>query len=314
MFTTAEDYHYDSLIQSGKRELEILNEYKETNDFLVQHDWLFISPFFFLGGHLNKISELRDEGGDAKENILKLIRAQFFNLDYTASFVEGYCARSNTIKPFLFSIEHSLVLTFQRDYEGAIKTLIPIIEGVIRKYLKEEKNEDVENIRFEKIRKSFDMMRQDLINNYFEYIKNYTTENNEKLSFSDIQIKSLVDQQTQYYTIWFSFVADFVNQSFYLNTKGIAITNEINRHSILHEFGDKVEYNFENYIKIYFLLQFLTWVFLKKERKSLMNQIEGMRFYEKVTAYEQIIKLSEKLFYEKHLLYKNYEDYNKNTY
>lgn len=313
MFTTVEDYHYDKLISHGKDQVLLLNKYKEINAFLIKHDWLFVSPFFFLGSELNIISELSSLSENSKEKISKLIADRFFNLPYTASFIDGYCARCTNIKPFLFSIEHSLVLTFQRDYEGAIKTLIPIIEGIIRKYLKDEKGLDTKSIGFKKIKDSFDMMCQDLILDYSMYIKNYTTENKEVVLFTEEQLKSLIEQEKQYNDMWFSFVSDFVNKSLYLNTNGKAIINEINRHSILHEFGDKIEYSFENYIKIYFLLQFLTWVFLKKERKSLLNGIENLRFYEKVTAYKEIIKLSEKLIYEKHLLYKNYEGYDENA-
>ena len=302
------DYHYDRLTSSGNYEAIFLNQYKVVNEFLQQNDWLFISPIFFQGIELDMISKL-DHDDNPKEKILTLVINKFFNISHTASFIEGYCNRCKHIKPFLMSIEHSLILTFQKDYEGAIKTIIPIIEGVIRKYIVEEKGLNADKIKFEKIRKSFYLLRQDLIDVYLDILKNYTTENNEKLEFSEQQINNLIQQQTEYYDIWFSFVADFINKSFYLNTNGQPLTNEVNRHSILHELGNKFEYSFENYIKIYFLLQFMTWAFLIKERKSTLNEISTLRFVEKVTAYETIIKHSEKLIYEKHLLYKNYDAY-----
>ena len=306
MFTTAEDFHYDRLLSAGNHEIALLNEYKEINDFLIQNDWLFISPFYFIGDELKLISEISRSASNTKEQILNLTFNKFYNLPYTASFIEGYCARCEAMKPFLISIEHSLILTFQRDYEGAIKTIVPIIEGIIRKYLKEERSFDSESIRFENVRKSLDMLCEDLLLNYFEYLSSYETENRERLSFSAEQLKNLMHIETNYYDIWFSFVSDFVNKSFYLNTKGHKITNEINRHSILHEMGDGIEYNFENYIKIYFLLQFLTWVFLKKERRSLLNGIDLIRFHEKIAAYEKIINLSKHLVFQKQILNKNY--------
>lgn len=302
------DYHYKMLWNSGIENNQSLKHYQKANEFLKQNDWLFISPIFFQGMELNTISRLNGDD-KAKEKIMTLIANKFFNLPHTASFIEGYCNRSNYIKPFLMSIEHSLVLTFQKDYEGAIKTIIPIIEGTIRKYLVEDKNVEAHSIQFEKVRKSFDLLRQDLIDVYADALQNYTTENNEKIEFSERQINSLVQQQTEYYSIWFSFVADFVNKSFYLKTNGHTITNEINRHSILHELGNSFEYSFENFIKIYFLLQFMTWAFLIKEKKSILNQITTSRFAEKVATYETIIKHSEKLLYEKHLLYRNYDAY-----
>lgn len=301
-------YHYDNLIKSGVDNGTSLKKHQLVNEFLKQNDWLFISPIFFQGIELEIISKL-DPEDNPKEKILQIISNKFFNISYTASFIEGYCNRCKHFKPFLMSIEHSLILTFQKDYEGAIKTIIPIIEGVIRKYLVEEKGLNADKIQFEKIRKSFDLLRRDLLDVYLDILKNYTTENNEKIEFTELQIINLMKQKTEYYDIWFSFVSDFINKSFYLKTNGQTLTNEVNRHSILHELGNQFEYNFENYIKIYFLLQFMTWAFLIKEKKSPLNEITTLRFAEKVEAYEAIIKYSEKLVYEKHLLYRNYDSY-----
>jgi len=303
------DYHYERLIKSGNDDSISLKHIQQVNEFLKHNDWLFISPLFFQGFELDMISKLINSKDNPKEKILALIANKFYSLSFTASFIEGYCNRCNHIKPFLMSIEHSVILTFQKDYEGAIKTIIPIIEGIIRKYLIEEKGFERQVIPFEKIRKSFDLMRQDLISEYLQSVVNYTTENNEKLEFSKQQIANLISKKTEYYDIWFSFVTEFINKSFYLKTTGQPLTNEVNRHSILHEFGDKFIYNFENYIKIYFLLQFMTWIFLIKECKSPLNKIKTLRFAEKIAAYEAIIKHSEKLIYEKHLLYKNYDMY-----
>ena len=42
----------------------------------------------------------------------------------------------------------------------------------------------------------------------------------------------------------------------------------------------------------------------------MLNEINGFRFFEKAMAYQSIIKYSEKVAYNKHLLLKNYEGYN----
>jgi hypothetical protein len=301
--------HYNSIMHSSSNNQELLSKYQAVNDFLKQNDWLFISPLFFQGFELSSIFKLIGTKDEVKQQILNIICRKFYNLPITASFAEGYCIRCNHIKPFVISIEHSLILTFQKDYEGAIKTIIPIIEGIIRKYLVEEKGAVMHEIQFQKIRTSFDLLKGDLLLNYREFLNNYKTQNNESVTFSEAQISQMMAKETHYLNIWFSFVSDFVNNSFYLRTTNNKLTNEVNRHSIMHELGNNFDYNFENYIKIYFLLQFLTWAFLKKEQRSLLDSMDGYRSFEKVMAYDSIIKQSERISYEKHILFRKYDNY-----
>src|ERR1700761_6026927 len=159
------DYYFQLEKDTMQRELKLLEDYQLANDFLRKHDWLFISPLFFQGYQVMYFAELSKLPGNQKSAINQMIFNKFFDLGWTASFIEGYCNRCNYIEPFLSSIENSLILTFQRDYEGAIKTLIPIIEGVIRKYLHHEHNMEMSSIRFEHVRKAFTNIKDDLIAN-----------------------------------------------------------------------------------------------------------------------------------------------------
>lgn len=303
------NHYYTRFINTYNNELKLLEEYKIVNKYLRANDWLFISPLFFQGYELKMFLKLSDSKDDNKAKILDVIFKKFYDLKYNASFMEGYCNRCNYIKPFLKSIENSLILTFQRDYEGSIKTIIPIIEGVLRKYLISEKGFCNEAIKSKHLKNSFKNLEEDITKDDWEFTKNFKTENNVPVYFSDAQIHDLIRTQKEYFGTWFSFVDEFVRNSFYLNTNGNAITNEVNRHSILHEFGLDFNYNLENYIKIYFLLQFLTWAFLQKEKKSLLCEIDSQRYLEKIVAYENIIKHSDKVLYEKHILLKNYSNY-----
>ena len=116
------EYHYKQIEDSISRSLDHLKTYKEVNSFLKQNGWLFISPIFFQGGELQYFLDLKNKNENAKDKINQLIFHKFYNLNWTASFIEGYCKRCTYIEPFLQSIEHSLILTFQRDYEGGINT------------------------------------------------------------------------------------------------------------------------------------------------------------------------------------------------
>lgn len=302
-------YHYQREKEMMERELQQLDQYKIANDFLRKHDWLFISPLFFQGYQISYFAELSKLPGDQKTAINQMIFNNFFDLGWTAAFTEGYCIRCTYIQPFLPSIEHSLILTFQRDYEGAIKTLIPIIEGILRKYLLQEHGMAMSSIQFSHLKKAFTQIKKDLIDGTKDGLNNRRDENQRPICFDELQKETLLQLHIQYEENWFSFITEFIDQSFYLNTKSTVLTNEINRHAILHEFGLNFNYELENYIKVYFVLYFLTWACLRKERKSLLNEIEPYRAFEKSEAYNQIIQQAAKMDYQKHLLLKNYPGY-----
>lgn len=309
MYQNLSDYHYQRLLESADNQKRELEQYKEVNVYLRLNDWLFISPLFFQGYELGIFYTLRKSGINSKKKILQIIAKKFYDLRRTASFTEGYCVRCAYIKQFARSIENSIILTFQRDYEGSIKTLIPIIEGIIRQYLIAEKGYKTDTIRLKDLKTCFDFLKTDLKENARSSLASAKTENNTPLNFSERQIETLLMAEIEYFDTWFSFAEDFARNSFYRNTKGQPLTTEVNRHAILHEFGEDFSYSFENYIKVYFLLQFLCWAFLIKEGKSPFNEIENWRYFAKAAAYEQIILQSKKLHYEKHLLLKELDGY-----
>ena len=292
------------------RELKQLDTYELVNNFLAANNWYFVSPNFLQGFELGLLLRLSKAPGDHRQEVNEIMFRKFYQLEWTASFIDGYCRRCSHIEPFLLSIEHSLVLIFQRDYEGGIKTIIPIVEGIIRKYLTTERSKDSREIDFALLKKSFGFLKEDLLKGYEEDLRHYTTENKVQVHFSANQIKQLTAYERQYYDKWFSFAFGFIDNAFYLNTKLKTVTTEPNRHAILHEYGLNIQYDLENYLKIYFVIQFLTWVFLRKENKSILNEGESLRYFEKIEAYKAIIRDSDRLLYSKHLLYSHYNSYN----
>jgi hypothetical protein len=309
------NFHFDELQKHHKVELDIINKYKEVNNFLRLNDWLFVCPLFFQGYELNYFFELSKRNEPAKLEILKAISAKFYNLNWTTSFVDGYCSRCNHINPFARSIENSIILAFQKDYEGGIKTLIPVVEGIIRKYLTTEKGFNNDNIGFYNIKTSIEFLYNDLIEIERTELLNYHDQNNTNISFSESQIEELLKFHIEYYKTWFSFISDFFENSLYLSTKSRKIKNqnEVNRYSILHELGYDFDYNFENYIKVFFVILFLTWIFLMKENKSILSQIDTKTFINKIISYKNIIEKSERLDYDKHVLLSGKKDYKDET-
>lgn len=303
------NFHFDQLRRHHKDELTLLDKYREVNDYLRVNDWLFVCPLFFQGYELDYFFTK-----PSKEKILRAITLKFYNLNWTTSFVDGYCVRSSYINPFLKSIENSIILTFQKEYEGSIKTLLPVVEGIIRKYLTTEKGFTNDNIYFSSIKGSVSHLYFDLVANKKEALLNYQDQNNQKINFSDKQVQELLKFYDEYYKTWLSFISDFFDNSLYLSTNSRDIKNEVNRHSILHELGYDFDYNFENFIKVFFVILFLTWIFLQKENISILNEIDSKTFLNKILAYKNIIEKSEKLDYDKHILLTGKKNYNPETF
>jgi len=306
---TKADFYFRIEKETLERSLISLKQYQVTNQCLRGRNWLFICPLFFQGFELTYIHKICTEPGPHPITINQIIFNKFFDLGWTGSFIEGYCNRCVYIMPFLSSIENSLISTFQRDYEAGIKTLIPIVEGILRQYLCVEKGMTMEKIGFKHLKNAIVLLKNDLVQKYKVGLTMRIYENNLQVTFSAVQSAELLTLETAYYEQWFAFLTDFVDNSFYLNTSQSPITNEINRHAILHEYGLNFSYSLENYIKVYFVLQFLTWIFLQKEGKSPLNEIDNNRFLEKVNAYQKIIQSAEEIAYQKHILLKNYTGY-----
>lgn len=298
------DYWFETLLSSSKDFLKRTKSIENANNFLVKHDWFFIAPTFLIGMEIQMIQKIAEEGIDVDSKIRKILVQRFYNLDFRTDFVEGYCIRCESIQPFVESIENSIILCFQYDYEGAIKTLIPTVEGIMRNYLKSKGDQGY--ISFEKIRKSFRLLEEDMVSSAKKGYKNFDPKDGRKVSFTKEQVEELEAVDKELYRLWFSFMEDFINHSLYKNTQGEPLTNEVNRHSILHEFGDKKDYNIDNYLKIYFVIDFLCWAFIRKEGKSIMNEAPTKRFLEKKLAYQRIIENANRMLIYKAVLKKEY--------
>src|ERR1700679_2886845 len=112
------------------------------NKMIKPYKWLFVHPFI-QNAWLFRIRDLHLENKLTEEIVSDTFIRDFYDLERTSSFVDGYCQRSEIIRPFNYYIENSIILAFQKDYAGAINLIIPVIEGVLAKYLTEYKNKDL---------------------------------------------------------------------------------------------------------------------------------------------------------------------------
>jgi len=307
--STQADYYFELRRQGFESELAELVKYQNAHRLLIQNDWFFVSPLFFQGFDLHILSDLYKRGNVTKQEVNKVIFRKFFNLECSAAFIEGYCKQTKFVEPFLTSIEHSLILAYQRDFEGATKTLVPIVEGILRIYLVEQKGITPTRISFKTLKRAVEYLKQDLLEACRCNLADHRGFNNEKVELTDLQVEELMKLRMEMDNIWFSFLGEFINESFYRDTDETSTANHINRHSILHALNPSHVYNLEGFIKVYFVIYFLTWMFIRLEDKSPFSQVGGYRHFEKVNAYRRIIESAEKMAYDKHILLKEYAGY-----
>lgn len=277
--------------------------YLEVNEVLDKYNWHFINPYIQVY-KLNSILRQEKEGLLNQEKVNSFFIKEFYDLDITLSFIDGYFNRSSFIKPFNYHIESSLILFFQKDYAGAINIIIPVIEGVLSSYIEEYRGVDLkEGNRYEKIKKSIKQIKENILDN----IKN----NYDDVKYNKNQIKNLLNLHRKYYGNWVEIIDSFFSKSLFAHTSNKDLDNTLNRHSILHLLEIGKYDTIENYIKLFDSLKFLTWLFLQLEKKSIMNQIEDSTFLNKRLLYEDLIHKSKQITPIKNILLKDYTLSNK---
>jgi hypothetical protein len=293
--------------------LREIRKYIPINKYLKDFDWFFIHPLYMQGFEINILENLMKEGNTDPEKIKEVFIRKFHTVDFSASFIRGFCIRSKYIAPFTQSIEHSMILAYQRDYEGAIKTLMPIIEGILRQYLILEKNFTNEKIFNNELKGSLDFIKEGILNNVKKWLENYISPlNNQSVIFDANQIEELFSLEKERFDIWFSFFNEFIKKSLYARSNGSE--GLLNRHSILHELNDKTFiYSIENYIKLYSSLHFLLWALLILEGKGVLAEISNEDHMRTYKSYKQIIYSSKFLIEAKAELDDRYKPFIKPT-
>lgn len=280
----------------------------QVNNILRTYNWQFIHPYM-QGYKINTILNRHTAGQLTADFVSDFFIRDFYDLPNTLSSIDGYFKRSPHVEPCCYFIEHSLILCFQRDYAGAINTLLPCVEGILASYLQGVENIDLSKNRFEKIKKATGYLKRKLVENIEAHLKDPTLREPDYI-YNRQQNDHLLKQERKYYDDWFDSIERFLQESLFASTDIVSPDVELNRHSILHSLELKPYDTLVNYVKLFNCLRFLIWAFLKLERKSLLNNIDNDTFLLKMLMYEDIIKGSEKLFRQKRILMKAYPLYN----
>jgi len=286
------------LLQGAIEESEMI---LEANKIVKDYNWHFINPYIqlfriknFIKWHKNKTL--------TPEKVSEYFINDFFDLGSTICFVDGFFSRSQYIEPFNYYIEYSLILCFQKDYAAAINLIIPSIEGMLANYLIVNKNIELSgNRRYEKIKKSIRVIKDDLLELYID---------TESQHLNKQQKDFLISLKSKYLENWVSIINSFFNDSIFAHSDNLEAGNLLNRHMIFHQLKIVPYHTLENYIKLFNAIKFMSWMFLKMEQKPILNQIDDDLYIRKRIHYEEIIKKSAGLLIHKNALLNSYSLHN----
>lgn len=298
---------YSEIKLSLQRENRRAERIFKLNEILKDYEWYFVHPYVWES-QISLLLNKHESGTLTKDFLDDFFIMDFYNLDSTICFIDGFFQRSEYLKPFCYNIENSLILSFQRDYAGAINVLIPAIEGILTKWLNSEGFLKVSmKDRYSKIRTALEHIKKKIIFKIEEGYNEQKKENNEK--YNPQQEKYVLELEGEYFNNWFNGASVFLSECLFAPSNSVDASQKINRHDVLHSLSLTPYDNIQNYIKLFNCLRFLCWVFLQLEQSTSFNEIDNETFLRKRILYEDIIKHSQKISFDKHLLLKEYKAY-----
>jgi hypothetical protein len=192
-------------------------------------DW--VVPAYFTVGHISMVGaaiERADEG--SKQDVLRVVLPRMYTPDALAAMLLGLYSHSVHVSDFRAAISDSIEAAVCGLWHAAVTTLVPVIEGVIKKISAEH----VEPLP--KGQKSWIVAELDEL----------------------LAREERSPHRYEERVVMLTGLRDFCAQRLYIKTEKYQGLNRLNRHGILHglfdDFGDEV--NFYRLISILDLLCF----------------------------------------------------------
>ncbi|WP_417355375.1 hypothetical protein [Flavobacterium sp.] len=295
---------YEKEIENINKEISIVKQLDEVNSSLRKYNWVFLHPYCQVF-EINTLKRIISENDDTEEKILTHFAKRFLDLRSTIHFIDGFISTRPFLKDYKLSIEESVILCLQKDFNGAINTLIPVIEGTLRKLLIDKKgiHKTVE-IDISELLKVFNYLTEDYIKLQKEYLQN-RYKNSDKY-FDKNQEKNILKKHKEYYELWTKQFIDYVRDNLYANTKNNNITDPFNRHVIFHSLNDKIDYSLANYLRLFNCIHLLSWSIGSIYKKcSILSDANEEDVLNKWVDYFNILIVSESLTETKRNIYNN---------
>lgn len=297
--------------QKAKKEIKErqkeADEALNLNNYLKSFNWMFISPLL-TKKEVKKLKECTD-----KEAVFKVCATVFYDLRATTHLIDGGFKECSHIKPFCQLIDQAVFMCLQKDYAGAINVLIPVIEGVMRHYLINERGKTNE-----KIMKAEDLLKifEDhyLVKDYKKKQKQYYKKQKNP-SFTDGQIDELLKLEIVYFKCWLEMIKEYFKNNLFMDTRDGSVDDKLNRHSILHSFNVEVYYNLENFLKVFNALSFLRFVFtLTDSTQHISVNTSNEDIIYKWQAFEKVREISRYTDEIKASVYSKYQGFDEDKF
>lgn len=293
---------YEKEIEDINKQISVVQRLNDVNKDLRAYNWIFLHPHCQVF-EIKKLKRIVEEKISAEENILKHFAESFLNLRSTIHFLDGFFATRPFLKDYKKSIDQSVVLCLQKDFNGAINTLIPVIEGTLRKILISKKgNHKIGEINISELLKVFTYLSEDYVQMQKEFLQIRFKDSIN--SFDANQIKNILKKHKEYFDLWANQFVEYMRDNLYANTKNSEVKDSFNRHIIFHSLSDETDYSFANYLRLFNCIQLLSWLIGVTRREcSILSDADEKDVIDKWVDYFNILIVSESLTATKKNIY-----------
>lgn len=293
---------YENEIEDINKQISVVQRLNDVNKDLRKYNWIFLHPYCQVL-EINKLKRIVEEKTSAEENILKHFAESFLELRSTIHFLDGFFATRPFLKDYKKSIDQSVVLCLQKDFNGAINTLIPVIEGTLRKILISKKGDHkIGEINISELLKVFNYLSEDYVQLHREFLQIRFKDSIN--SFDANQTKNILKKHKEYFDLWANQLVEYLTDNLYANTKNSEVKDAFNRHIIFHSLSDETDYSFANYLRLFNCIQLLSWLIGVTRREcSILSDADEKDVINKWVDYFNILIVSESLTATKRNIY-----------
>jgi hypothetical protein len=303
-------------IVSQKRELRTVEKIVEVNEYLQAFNWAYVHPYV-IGLEVELFDKMRQEGSGTTEAIFRIFARSFYDLKSTAAFIEGIFKKRKSLAPFGLLIDQAVVLALQKEYAGAISLLVPVIEGSLRHYLVTIKGQPAATLtKSVHLLKAFQYMEDDYVAHQQQALENDEEGQRYNLPpFDANQRKQLLANEQAYIKKWLSIAKSYLAHNLYLDTRTGVVADKLNRHAIVHGFTTDIYYSFDNFLRLYHLLFFLSWAYgISTKGTSLLIDVDDEVLLQKWGALEKIRLITKLTDEAKVAIYATHPDFDQSIY